>query len=74
MINHNTVYILTKLKAIITIVISFLQINQSFKNHFYIGQYIIIVANIIISMLCKNHTEITWFKKCSCDYVFCDKY
>jgi len=74
MINHNTVYILTKLKAIITIVISFFQINQSFKNHFYIGQCIIIVANIIISMLCKNHTEITWFKKRSCDYVFCDKY
>lgn len=74
MINHNTVYILTKLKAIITIVISFFQINQSFKNHSYIEQCIIIVANIIISVLYKNHTESTWFKKRSCDYVFCDKY
>ena len=35
-INHNTVYILTKLKAIITMVNSYFQINQSFKNQFYI--------------------------------------
>jgi len=46
MINHNTVYILTKLKSIITIVISFFQINQSFTKSLlyrtmynYCGQY-----------------------------------
>jgi hypothetical protein len=47
---------LTKLKAIITMAISYfinLSNYQLFKNHFYIWQCLIPVANTTLEILCK---------------------